>query len=126
MFRPGAGLATTVLTLSILAAPLGGAAAQPGKKGGAPAAAPAPRAAPAPAPRAAPAPMVRSAPAARPAPSIARPAPSISRPAPQQRVVRPQAAPRIAAPTARSAPAPTPRAATRVERRQQAIQQRQQ
>ena len=71
MFRLGAGLATTVLTLSMLATPLGGAAAQPAKKGGAPAAAAtcracctaaAPRAAPAPAP----APRM-SAPAAAPA-----------------------------------------------------------
>src|ERR1044071_4811351 len=43
MFRLGVGFATTALTLSMLAAPLGGAAAQPAKKG-APAAKAAPRA----------------------------------------------------------------------------------
>jgi hypothetical protein len=152
MFRFSVGLATTVVTVALLAAPIGDAAAQPDKRGAAApraAPAPAPRAAPAPAPRAAPAPMVRSAPApqiSRPAPSVARQAPVV-RSAPQQRpaLVRPQqSAPRIAAP--RSTPsiqrqaiqrqaiqrqaiqrqAPSSRAATQVERRQQAVQQRQQ
>lgn len=84
--------------------------------------------------------MVRSAPppqVARPAPQFSRPAPSVARQAPvfrsvpQQRYARPQTAPssRFAAP--RQAPsiqraAPQTRAATRFERRQQAIQQRQQ
>jgi hypothetical protein len=85
--------------------------------------------------------MARPAPPpqmSRPAPSIARPAPTF-RSAPQQQqrpaFVRPQqSAPRVATP--RSAPsiqrqtiqrqAPVPRDAARFERRQQAIQQRQQ
>jgi hypothetical protein len=90
--------------------------------------------------------MVRSAPPqiSRPAPQMARPTPQFSRPAPsvarqapafrsapQQRFVRPQAAPQPRFASPRQAPsiqraAPQTRAATRFERRQQAIQQRQQ
>ena len=121
----------------MVAVSLGDAAAQaPGKKAG-PAA-----------PAARPAPAARAAPMARPAPAISRPAPAMGRPAQVARpapsiarpVAAPRMAPRIAAPSrpspriaapARSAPsiqraAPASRAATRIERRQQAVQQRQQ
>ena len=121
----------------MVAVSLGDAAAQaPGKKAG-PAA-----------PTARPAPAARAAPMARPAPAISRPAPAMGRPAQVARpapsiarpVAAPRMAPRIAAPSrpspriaapARSAPsiqraAPASRAATRIERRQQAVQQRQQ
>ena len=120
----------------MVAVSLGDAAAQaPGKKAG-PAA-----------PAARPAPAARAAPMARPAPAISRPAPAMGRPAQVARpapsiarpVAAPRMAPRIAAPSrpspriaapARSAPsiqraAPASRA-TRIERRQQAVQQRQQ
>jgi len=132
MFRFSIGLATTVVTLSMLAAPIGDAAAQPPDKKAAPAAAAAARrtcSGPASGAgaraTAAPAPMVRSA----PPPQISRQAPVV-RSAPQQHTVRPQqSAPRIATHARHrrsSATRPRPARPTRVERRQQAVQQRQQ
>ena len=67
MIRSGVGLAASVLAISMMAATMGDAFADPPGKKAAPAAAPA---------RAAPAPAARAAPPPRPAPAaIARPAP---------------------------------------------------
>ena len=132
MFRFGVGLATTVVTLSMIAAPIAGSArAQGHQEQKKPAAAAPARAAPAARPAPPPA-VARQAPppaAARPAQQLQRPAAAAQR-APRYDAPSRQAAPRVASPTGRSAPAiqravPAAKAATRtgVQQRTQQHQQ---
>jgi len=133
MFRLGIGVATTVLTLSMIAAPLNGAAAQPpDRKQKAAPAAPAARPA-APARPAGPPPgMARSAPVMRQAPPQRSAAPVFRQaPPPQRPAAAPRFVPQMTAPPRLSAPrtvAPAQRRAPDMQRAQprQQFQQRQQ